>query len=86
MGVILKNENIKSEVIDIMENLQQYVPAKGGAVHNLMFRGDQLTASRARACSDLRLNSDTAFGRLDTFVPIAEDWHTFLVLLNVSIL
>ena len=61
LGVLPKCETERSEMIDIMSSLQQYVPHLESAtntgstqqkhdevVHQLMFRGDQLTAARAR--------------------------------------
>ena len=83
LGVILKNETARSEMIEIEESLQKYVPVQGDKIHRLLFRGDQLTVCRARSCAELRINSDDVFGRLETFIPIAEDWHTFLVILKV---
>lgn len=53
-------------------------------VHTLLFGGDQLTASRARGCQDLRINSDTTAGKLKGLIPTAEDWHTAVTLLVVS--
>ena len=88
LGVILKNENLKSEMIEIMDELQGYAPIStdscGETVHQLLFGGDQLTAARARGCAELRINSDTPTGRLTTLLPVAEDWHTLVTLLTVS--
>ena len=87
LGIILKNENVKPEMIEIMEGLNQYVPVSGDhQIHKLMFGGDQLTVSRARGCAELRINSDTPKGRLETLIPVAEDWHTLLTLLVVRLL
>ena len=61
----MENENKHSEMIDIMHTLQQYVPIKSddvlekSAVHKVLLGGDQLTATRARGCRDLHLNSDS---------------------------
>ena len=84
MGLILKNECIRNELIEIEESLQKYVPSQGSSIHCILFRGDQLTASRARSCAEIRMNSEDPFGRLETLIPIAEDWHTFLVILKVT--
>ena len=54
-------------------------------LHPLLFGGDQLTAARARGCQELRINSDTSTGRLQGLIPVAEDWHTTVTLLVVSI-
>ena len=97
----MKNENKYSEMIDIMSCLHRYVPVMQTNVadpsadmadqltseilHPLLFGGDQLTAARARGCQELRINSDTANGRLHGLIPVAEDWHTTVTLLVVSI-
>ena len=85
-------------MIDIMTCLHQYVPVVEATVttgsaanvvnkpkdHPLLFGGDQLTAARARGCQELRINSDTTTGQLKGLVPVAEDWHTVVTLLVVS--
>lgn len=91
----MKNENKHSELIEIMEKLQQYVPVQdvdteegsinANSIHHILFGGDQLTAARARGCAELRINSDTPAGRLETLIPVAEDWHTTVTLLVVSL-
>ena len=90
LGVILKNENKKSEMIEIIETLQQYVPLTGAdndqKAHQILFGGDQLTAARARGCAELRENSDSLTGRLKTLIPVPEDWHTQVTLLTVCII
>lgn len=95
LGVLPKCETKRSEMIDIMLSLQQYVPLLGGSdydaekceevPHQILFGGDQLTAARSRSGQEARLNSDTCSGRLDSLKPVAEDWHTGVILLTVSI-
>lgn len=93
----MKNENKYSEMIDIMSGLHQYVPAeeapetidsstdvKEPKNHPLLFGGDLLTAVRARGCQELRINSDSTTGQLRGLIPVAEDWHTTVTLLVVS--
>ena len=77
-------------MIDVMETLQQYVPIQTSfsdvadlEVYQILFRGDQLTAVHARGCAELRINSDTGTGKLDTLIPVVEDWHTLLTLITV---
>ena len=83
---MLKSEK-KSEMIEIIETLQQYVPLveepSGQNAHQIIFAGDQLTASRARGCAELRINSDTLTGRLSTLIPVSQDWHTTVTILTV---
>ena len=84
----------------ILDNLYKYVPNKlfvkdvsvGEAKysisinipHTILLGGDQLTAARCRGCKDIRNNSDNECARLTGFQPVAEDWHTKVVLLEVS--
>lgn len=83
----MKSENRKSEMIEITEIHQQYVPLTevetDQKAHLILFGGDQLTAARARGCAELRINSDTLTGRLKALVPVSEDWHTLVTLLTV---
>ena len=44
-----------------------------------------MTAAQVRGCQELRINSDTTTGRLQGLIPVAEDWHTAVTLLVVSI-
>ena len=50
----------------------------------VLFGGDQLTAARARGSQQIRLNSERASDRLQGLIPVAEDWHTSVILLTVS--
>lgn len=97
----MKNETKYIEMIDIISHLHQYVPIvdtvtsdlavnntdkpQNEKLHPLLFGGDQLTAARVRGCQELRINSDTTTGRLQGLIPVAEDWHTAVTLLVVSI-
>ena len=54
-------------------------------VHALLFGGDRLTAARARGCQELRMNTDSTTGRLKGLISTAEDWHTSVTLLVVSV-
>ena len=51
--------------------------------HRVLLGGDQLTVARARGCQLGRGNSDSALGKLNGLIPVAEDWHTGVVLLTV---
>ena len=54
--------------------------------HQILFGGDQLTVARARSAQAARLNSSSGSGQLQGFIPVVEDWHAKLCLLQVSIL
>ena len=51
--------------------------------HPLIFGGDQLTVKRARGGQKIRSNSKTEDHKLGGLVPVAEDWHAKVVLLEV---
>ena len=53
--------------------------------HELLFGGDQLTASRARGAQALRSSHDTRKDRLVRLLPTPEDWHARVTLLKVCI-
>lgn len=90
LGVILKNENRLEEMVEILQDLQRYIPiasTEGGkktSFHQVIFGGDQLTAKRARSAIRIRDNSISDVDRLQGFVPASEDWHTKVVFLEVS--
>lgn len=54
------------------------------ALHHILIGGDQLTAERIKGAQNLRRNSTHAAGRLEGFVPISEDWHAKVCLLQVG--
>ena len=46
--------------------------------------GDQLTVARARGAQRIRSNSTKSEDRLDGLLPVTEDWHAKMCLLQVS--
>lgn len=67
----MKNENVTDEMIDILQDLSQYIPHKQVnkdaenespptvKYHNILFGGDQVTAARARSAIRMHQNSET---------------------------
>lgn len=51
--------------------------------HYTLFGGDMLTAARARESKSIRSNSVRGKDRLEGVIPVVEDWHTKLCLLEV---
>lgn len=49
----------------------------------VLFGGDQLTAARARGAITAMVNHPTPENRLEGIVPVVEDWHVLVVLLEV---
>ena len=54
------------------------------SVHPILLGGDQLTAARARGAKKSKVHADSPTMRLDGLVPVAEDWHTKVLLLKVN--
>ena len=52
-------------------------------VHGILFGGDQLTAARIRGAQEAKCNSVTATKRFEGLIPVIEDWHAKVVLLEV---
>ena len=52
-------------------------------LHKILFGGDQLTVARVRGAQGMREGSQNAIGRLEGVIPVAEDWHTKLCLIEV---
>ncbi len=52
-------------------------------LHKLLIGGDLLTAVRAKGAQRIRQNSDHPVGRLQGFIPVAEDWHAKVCLMEV---
>ena len=52
-------------------------------VHPVLFGGDQLTAARIRGAQEAKCNSVTASKRFDGLIPVIEDWHTKVIILEV---
>ena len=55
------------------------------SIHHILLGGDQLTAERIRGAQSIRRNSTHAAGRLEGFIPVAEDWHAKVCFLQVKI-
>ena len=62
----------------------EYVDKPSSVLHNILFGGDQLTAARVRGAQLAMSNSKTAIKRLEGVTPVIEDWHTEVLLYEVS--
>ena len=52
-------------------------------MHKLSFIGDQLTAAQAQGAQEAKYNVVTRVKRFDNLIPVIEDWHTKVALLEV---
>ena len=67
-----------------------HIPSTGEVVakdstefQHILFGGDQLTVARARGAITAMANHPTVQKRLEGIVPVIEDWHTLVVLLEI---
>lgn len=67
-----------------------YVPSKdvvvsldSATVQQLLIGGDQLSTARARGAIKAMANGTTPQKRLDGFIPVVEDWHAQVIILEV---
>ena len=54
-------------------------------MHKVLIGGDQLTVARMKGAKSMREDSQHDAGRLDGFIPVVEDWHTKVCLLEVRL-
>lgn len=62
----------------------EYVDKPESVLHKKLFGGDQLTAARARGAQLAMSNSKTAMKRFNGVIPVIKDWHTEVLLYEVS--
>lgn len=97
----MKNENQLDKMVDILDALHEYVPTntchttiscpveaskvpiRVDYMHKLLFGG---TVARVRGAKRMRAGSMHGTGQLEGFIPVVEDWHAKVCLLEVCIL
>ena len=99
LGVIFKNENEMVDIMDHLnqyvptEVTHTTVQMPGRApkrmqintMHKVLIGGDQLMVARMEGAKSMREDSQHDAGRLDGFIPVVEDWHTKVCLLEVRL-
>ena len=80
-------------MIKILQHLQRYIPTKtiprqhesssNISQHKLLLGGDQLTVARVRGAQIAMCNGSNPVKRLEGFIPVIQDWHAKVVLLEV---
>lgn len=61
------------------------VEVKAESMHKILLGGDQLTVERIRGARRIRSNSQHPAGRLEGFIPVAEDWHAKVCFMEVKL-
>ncbi len=69
----------------VIPTTNERVEVQRATFHKVFLGGDQLTAARARGAQKIRVNSVSPLARVEGLIPCAEEWHTKLNLLGVSV-
>ena len=79
----LSEETQEEELTTLSEETQEKELTVIETLHKIIFGGDLLTAVRAKGAQQIRQNSEHPVGWLEGFIPVAEDWHAKVALLEV---
>ena len=79
---------VPAKVVNREVTLPDQTPMQYSEQHHLVtvIGGDYLTAARARGAQKIRSNSLKSEDRLDGLLPVSEDWHTKMCLLQVRVI
>lgn len=80
LDVLHKNETKGPEMIDIMQEMHEYLEDSSKIRPS---GGDYVTVERQRGAQQNMMNSDRQKGRLGMVEPCAEDWHCLMNVLMV---
>ena len=58
LGVLMKSEQCREEMVDILDYVHKYVPRFRTGYHQVFFDGDQVTRERVTGAQDAKLLSD----------------------------
>ena len=64
-------------------SISETVLEQKAEVRQLLFGGDQLTVARARRALKAMCNATTTTKRLEGIIPVVEDWHAEVSILDV---
>lgn len=84
LDVLMKNEANRSDMIDIMKCMQNYLGKEYPSERRVPSGGDQLTCERQVGAQRHTMDGDTVQDRLGLLEPVTEDWHCLVCLLSVS--
>ena len=81
LGVLMKNEVVHTDMISIMNSMQEYLGEDNGRI---LSGGDLLTCERQVGAQKYMMCGNTPKVRLQVLQPVVEDWHCLVSLLSVS--
>ena len=85
LDVLMKNESSRSDMIDIMKCMQDYLGKEYPSERRVPSGGDQLTCERQVGAQRHTMDGDTIQDRLGILEPVTEDWHCLVCFLSVSL-
>lgn len=89
------------DMVDILEHYKKYIPCKDVILPEpipgtncsedkeyvqTLIGGDYLSVARARGAQHIRRTSELEMHRLDGLLPVTEDWHAKVCLLEVHMI
>ena len=84
LDVQMKNENLHTDMISIMNTLQEYLGCDYDQKKRVLSGGDLLTCERQQGAQKHMMCGNTPKERLQVLEPVVEDWHCLVSLLGVS--
>lgn len=84
LDVLMKNEASRSDMIDIMACMHDYLGKEYPDDRRAPSGGDQLTCERQVGAQRHTMDGDTVRDRLGLLEPVTEDWHCLVCFLAVS--
>ena len=85
LGVIEENPSTVAGVTNILRRLHKYVPEFDGDQHIIPCHGDGLSVERMRDSQRHNAGADTPAGRLEGVVPVPQEFHKRMLLLEVML-
>ena len=84
LDVLMKNEILRSDMLDIMQVLQDYLGKNYPDDYRVLSGGDHLTCERQIGAQRHMMCGNSRRERLELLEPVVEDWHCVVCLLGVS--
>ena len=73
-------------MIEILSYLHQFVPTVDGSLKPIMCCGDGLSVERMIHCKRCRNGAETPTDRLEGLIPVPQEFHKEVLLLQVSLI
>ena len=84
LDVLMKDETKHSDMISIMETMQNYLGMDYDEKRRVLSGGDLLTCERQQGSQKHMMCGNTPRELLEILEPVSEDWHCLVTYLEVS--